>query len=123
MKSMVPTSSWPVVIPAGWWQCPEEGGLKMIKTKTISGLVATFAIEHWPGPSRDLLGPMETVGTFRRLVLSRRNMYPTWDEMRDFIRECGLFDRTKDVAMIIPPDSEYVNVCQNAFHWWQKVED
>jgi hypothetical protein len=117
-----PTSSWPLVIPAGWWKCPEKDGLKMIMTQTASGLRASFSIEHWPGPDRDNLGPMEQAGTFRRLVLSRKTMYPTWDEMRDFIRACGLFDRSRDVVMVVPPDREYVNLHPNAFHWWQRVE-
>lgn len=118
------TSSWPLVIPAGWWKCPEQSGLKMIMTTTASGMCATFTIKHYPGPPscRDLCGPMEQVGTFKRLILSYRDRYPTWDEMRDFIRHCGLFDRTRDVVMVLPPDREYVNKHPYAFHWWQKVE-
>lgn len=117
-----PTSSWPLVIPCGYWKCPERDGLKMIQTVTASGLTVTFSIEHWPGPGRDYCGPMEQIGTFKRAVLSRKKMYPTWDEMRDFVRECGLFDRSRDVVMVLPPDREYVNLHPNAFHWWQKVE-
>jgi hypothetical protein len=117
-----PTSVWPLVIPHGWIQCPEQDGLKMLWRDMPNGLRATFAIEHYPGPGADNLGPCEQTGTFRRVVLSRKKSYPTWDEMRDFIRSCGLFDRTRDVMMVIPPDEEYVNMHPNAFHWWQKVE-
>ena len=113
-------SEWPLIIPAGWRAYDHEG-LKMLYTKTPSGLKATFAIEHYPGPGDRDRGPCEQTGTFRRVVLSRKNMYPTWDEMRDFIRDCGLFDRSRDVFMIIPPDAQYLNLHPNAFHWWQKV--
>lgn len=92
----------------------------MLTRQMPNGLLATFSIEHYDGSDRGEMGPCESTGTFRRVVLSRRNMYPTWDEMRDFIRTCGLFDRTKDVMMVIPPDREYVNKHPNAFHWWQK---
>ena len=119
---MNPTSSYPLVIPAGWEKVPEQDGLKMLRRYWPNGMTATFAIEHWHGPEREHLGPMEQAGTFRRLVLSFPDRYPTWDEMRDFIRTCGLFDRTRDVAMIIPPDPEYVNLHNHAFHWWQKVQ-
>lgn len=115
-----PTSSWPLVIPIGWECLPEQDGLKIIRKVFPNGLTATFSIEHWHGPERAACGPMEQVGTFRRLVLSRSNRYPGWDEMRDFIRSCGLFDRKRDVAMIIPPDDEYCNLHNFAFHWWQK---
>jgi hypothetical protein len=114
-------SSWPLIIPAGWQQF-EHDGLKMLATNQ-NGLHATFAIEHYPGGERGQMGPCEQSGTFRRIVMSRKNMYPTWDEMRDFIRRCGLFDRTRDVMMVLPPDAEYINVHPNAFHWWQKVAD
>lgn len=115
-------SEWPAIIPAGW-RVAEHDGLKMLCRHTPSGMFATFAIEHYPGGERNQTGPYEQTGTFRRVVLSRKKMYPTWDEMRDFIRGCGLFDRTRDVVMVLPPDGEYVNVHQFAFHWWQKVAE
>jgi len=115
----LPSSSWPAVIPAGWRRVV-DGELKMLARQMPNGLYATFSIEHYHGgPDRNWFGPCETLGTFRRVVLSRKTMYPTWDEMRDFIRSCGLFDRSRDVFMVLPPDSEYVNTHPNAFHWWQ----
>jgi hypothetical protein len=115
-------SEWPAVIPAGWMQY-DEHGLKLLATKTRTGLRATFAIEHYPGPDGTNLGPCEQTGVFRRVVLSRKTSYPTWDEMRDFIRTCGLFDRSRDVFMVLPPDHDYINVHPNCFHWWQKVSE
>lgn len=115
-----PTMSWPLVIPIGWEKV-YHGDDKMLRRQMPNGLLATFAIEHYPGgESPDDLGPCEQTGTFRRVVLSRKKSYPTWDEMRDFIRTCGLFDRERDVFMVLPPDQEYVNMHPNAFHWFQK---
>jgi len=119
-----PISSWPLIIPHGWIKCPESDGLKMIARQFPNGLMATFSIEHYTGGDhRDFYGPCEQIGMFRRLVLSRKKSYPSWDEMRDCARSCGLFDRTRDVFMVLPPDSEYVNLHPNAFHWWQKEQE
>ena len=120
MNELMSLSEWPLVIPAGWTKTP-SGALKMLFRDMPNGLRATFAREYYPGGAdRNLNGPMETPGWFRRVVLSRKKSYPTWDEMRDFIRDCGLFDRSRDVIMVLPPDNEYVNMHPNAFHWWQK---
>jgi hypothetical protein len=105
----------PAVIPAGW-QVKESAGCRLLFRQMPNGLKATFSEEHYADESRPM-GP----GTYRRVVLSRRNMYPTWDEMRDFIRTCGLFDRSRDVIMLLPPDRDYVSLHPNAFHWLQKV--
>lgn len=120
---MLGLSSWPAVIPAGWQQM-QDGDLRMLFRQFPNGLRATFAIEHYPEHAdRRQLGPCEQCGTFKRIVISRKNMYPTWDEMRELVMSCGLFDRSRDVCMVIPPDAEYVNVHPYAFHWWQKVID
>ena len=115
-----PYSTWPLVIPAGW-QTVDRDGLKTLYRHFPNGLFATFAIETYPGGGgRHTLGPCEEPGTFRRIVISRKKMYPAWDEMRDLVRTCGLFDRSRDIFMVIPPDEEYVNLHPHAFHWWQK---
>lgn len=121
--SAAPATVWPRVIPSGWQEIRMPNGDKILVYRTDSGLCGTFSIEHWPGPDRNQCGPMEQTGVFKRIVLSRSTAYPTWDEMRDFIRECGLFDRTRDVIMVLPPDREYINVHPFAFHWWQRVTD
>lgn len=85
---------------------------------TPRGLFATASVELYPRLADH--PPLDVPGTYRRIVISRRDRYPEWDEMRDFVRECGIFDRTSDVFMLIPPDAEYVNIHKNAFHWWQR---
>ena len=60
-------------------------------------------------------------GEYRHISISRENKYPGWDEMRDFIYSCGLFDKTKDVIMFLPPKKEYVNLHSNTFHFYQKI--
>jgi len=88
-----------------------------------NGLRASFAVETYT--TLDDGPPMEQPGTYKRLVISRiaNDHYPTWDEMRDLVRTCGFFDRSRDVFMLLPPDEHYVNIRETAFHWWQKVQE
>jgi hypothetical protein len=108
----------PMVIPAGW-SSKEIGGIVMLFTETAMGLRATFTLERYG--EHDSAAPLEIgSGTYGHVVISRSDRYPGWNEMRDFIRSCGLFNRTRDVFMILPPDAEYLNLHKNAFHWYQK---
>lgn len=43
--------------------------------------------------------------------------YPTWDEIRD-ARQRFIPDEVT-VAMLLPPEAEYVNVHATTFHLWQ----
>lgn len=108
----------PLVVPSGWSE-KKVGGLIMLFAETAAGLRATFTLERYAGGSYDQTGPMGA-GTYARVVISRADRYPDWDEMRDFIQNCGLFDRKRDIFMIIPPETEYVNIHKNCFHWWQQ---
>lgn len=105
----------PILIPAGWK--PYLG--KMISRQSVSGLCALFSIDEHD--SKDIDCPPMGEGSYRHISLSRPNKYPEWDEMRDFIYACGLFDDKRDVCMFIPPKNQYVNVHNNCFHFYQKI--
>jgi len=49
--------------------------------------------------------------------VSLPHRYPTWDELHD-VRYAFCPDQC-DMAMILPPKKEYVNVHPNTFHLWQ----
>lgn len=53
--------------------------------------------------------------------LTRPGRYPTWDEIRD----ARYLFCPKDVtmAMVLPPESEYVNVHETTFHLWEIPDD
>lgn len=47
--------------------------------------------------------------------------YPTWDEIHDArYRFCPLH---KTMAMLLPPQEEYVNVHSTTFHLWEVPDD
>jgi hypothetical protein len=108
----------PLVIPDGWVS-REVAGLTMLFTETAMGLRATFTVERYG--EQDSTAPLGLGGgTYGHVVVSRIDRYPSWNEMRDFVRTCGLFNRQRDIFMILPPDAEYLNLHKNAFHWYQK---
>jgi len=109
----------PLVVPAGWEvrEMPTAPSNTMMRRQYPSGMIVTFGIETYT--SVDDHPPLGIPGSWRRLAISMPHRYPSWNEQRDYIRTCGLFDRTRDVAMLIPPDEDYVNLAKNAFHWWQ----
>lgn len=43
--------------------------------------------------------------------------YPTWDEIKDARYRFGPLDKT--LAMLLPPQDEYVNVHATTFHLWE----
>jgi hypothetical protein len=116
MEPMPTYDGRPLVVPDGW-ASKEIGGVIMLFRETGIGLRATFTIERYLAGD---LPPLGIVGTYAHVVISRPDRYPGWNEMRDFIRTCGLFDRQRDVFMILPPDAEYLNLHKNCFHWFQK---
>ena len=104
----------PLVIPLGWK--PFKG--VSIWTETVSGLCAIYSIDtHDLG---DIDCPPMGAGDYNHVSLSRTDKYPGWDEMRDFIYSCGLFDENRDVCMFLPPKEQYVNQHPNCFHFYQK---
>lgn len=110
--------------PAGWERHEvrdQEGtrlGSLIVRDFPELGLRASCSVETYPDADE---APWGIPGRWRRLVISQigDRQYPTWDAMRDLIRSCGLFDRRRDVGMVIPPDDRYVNIRETAFHWWQ----
>lgn len=47
----------------------------------------------------------------------RPGRYPTWDEITDARYRFGPLDKT--LVMLLPPQSEYVNVHPTTFHLWE----
>lgn len=47
----------------------------------------------------------------------RPGRYPTWDEIYDARYRFGPLDKT--LAMLLPPQDEYVNVHETTFHLWE----
>lgn len=48
------------------------------------------------------------------LSISRRDRYPSWDEIRD--ARYALLPDDITMAMLLPPKAEYVNLHKNCFH-------
>jgi hypothetical protein len=103
----------PAIIPAGWQVVDFGFGPHLMKQH--GALRALFTIDEL----RD--GLYGIAGAWRHMSISRRLHYPTWEEMRDFIRASGLFDLNDDVVMILPPVKEHVNVHEFCMHWWQPI--
>lgn len=51
------------------------------------------------------------------LSISHPLRYPTWDEIKE--ARYSLLSRTKDFAMILPREGDYVNIHPNCFHLWE----
>jgi glycine/D-amino acid oxidase-like deaminating enzyme len=110
----------PAIVPFGWEVVSDHDG-QFIRRRFANRMCVTYSIEVYTEDDTDGgRGPLESYGTFKRMVISFPDRHPTWEEMRDYIRTCGLFDRTRDVFMVLPPDADYVNKHPHAFHWWQK---
>lgn len=59
--------------------------------------------------------PLGPGGELRwHLSISHRNRYPTWDEIKE-ARYRFIPDQVT-MAMLLPPEDEYVNVHNNTFH-------
>lgn len=54
------------------------------------------------------------------LSIAHQHRYPTWDEIADVRYELVPDDVT--MAMLLPPQDEYVNAHEHCFHLWQ-IED
>lgn len=104
----------PLVIPCGWKPYAGVGVYK----ETVSGLLAIYSIDTHS--MADLDCPPMGSGKYNHISISQKDKYPEWDEMRDFIYDCGLFDGDRDVVMFLPRKEDYVNVHKNCFHFYQK---
>jgi hypothetical protein len=111
----------PVLPPGRWAPLPFGDGVNFgVIMRRPDGFTVSLADETYPADD-PWNGDPELAGTFRRAVMSYPRHYPTWDEMRDWIRGSGLFDPTRCVHMVIPPAAYYVNVHSYAMHWFQKI--
>jgi hypothetical protein len=55
------------------------------------------------------------------LSISHESRYPTWDEIKE--ARYRLCPANINMAMFLPPKSEYVNIHENCFHLWQVEEE
>ncbi len=64
---------------------------------------------------------VENYGTsaYQHLSISRKDRYPTWDEIVLF--RSLFFDDDDEVIQVIPKESNYVNVHDNCFHLWLDI--
>jgi len=110
----------PLIIPKGWKEFIMTEGNYAITKQKLSGLCALLSIDTYDNTCVDL--PPMGKGEYFHISISRRDSYPEWDEMRDFIyNDCPFFDNRRDVIMILPPFTQYVNVHNNCFHFYQKI--
>lgn len=110
----------PLIIPKGWEKYNLPNGSSSIVKETISGLCALLTIDQYDETCSDF--PPMGIGEYFHISLSRRDKYPQWDEMKEFIYgECPFFNEQKDVVMLLPPKNQYVNVHSNCFHFYQKI--
>ena len=58
-------------------------------------------------------------GMWKHLSISHPKRYPIWDEI--LAARYEFFFETDDVAQVLPPKSEYVNVSKNCFHLWSPI--
>ena len=100
------------------WTKIDLGGFYGLLRKLPSGLTVTLGDELLPAAPGGLLP-----GWWRHMVISREDRHPSWEEMRDFIRSCGMFDSNREVVMLLPPAVQYVNIHAHAFHWFQLLAE
>ncbi len=109
----------PPILPDGWEVCETPVGT-MAAWRRFN-LQATASHEYYDEADGDDCPPLG-FGLYVRIVISRPNRYPDWNEMRDLVYSCGLFDHSRDVVMLLPPPEKYVNLHNNAFHFFQLKE-
>ena len=105
-------------LEARGWQL-EVHGWQYVTRMEIDGTEASVWIK---GDLRVLVSrdPEQRKGSvvYRwHLSISCEHRYPTWEEMKD-ARYCLLPDNVY-MAQILPPQSEYVDIHPNCFHWYE----
>lgn len=55
-----------------------------------------------------------------KTMTNRPGRYPTWDEIYDARYRFAPLDKT--MAMLLPPQDEYVNIHATTFHLWELRE-
>jgi hypothetical protein len=58
--------------------------------------------------------------TWLHVSVSRRDRYPTWDEIL-FVKNTFI-GRDLEAVQILPREEDYVNVHQNCFHLWHRLD-
>jgi hypothetical protein len=71
--------------------------------------------------SQQVFGDVRAGGFLRwHLSISHPSRYPTWDEIRD--ARYALLPDDVTMAMLLPPQREYVNLHKNCFHLHEIVD-
>jgi hypothetical protein len=106
--------------PKKGWTAHEIGGQTWLFLETEMGLQATFTRESYAKGAP--ASPMASGGNFKHLVLARRDRYPSFQEMKEFIKGCILLNRRRSVFMFIPPEDGMWPLKRPsfAFHWFQQ---
>jgi len=107
------------IIPPCWQEMTDNVDYWAIGRRFPDGLAVVYSVEVYVEGDLDI--PPMGYGTYSHISLSRHNKYPRWDEMKEYIYSCDWFDHDRDVVMILPPKEQYVNVHENAFHFYQKI--
>ena len=67
-----------------------------------------------------LSGEQEIAENGWHFSISHPNRYPTWDEQKQARYQLCPAEIT--MASYLPPMSEFVNIHENCFHWWEVKE-
>ena len=97
------------VPPQVYMMLQEQGATDIRGFVSLDGVQVLLALEPTPH------------GTLRHLSISRRERYPTWDEIHSVRNE--LLPADKDFMMVLPREGFYVNLHNNCFHLWETPKE
>lgn len=97
------------------WSAPTNAGggalISLAQWMTADRLAVMASLDPLPHSS------IKSKKRFLHVSISRHDRYPGWDEMSAICEQ--FFGNEVDAAMIRPRASDYVNVHQFCFHWWE----
>jgi len=75
-----------------------------------------------------MVGELRIVGStdhfwdtdWRHVSVSLPERYPSWEELKEV--RYRFFDEEAEVIQFLPPKSEYLNLHQNCFHLWHRLD-
>lgn len=106
---------------SGWRRVPVPGPLATLAPETRAwqrdihdGHLSVFA---GPEPSGFHLSISHRTNVLGPKGHPMPGRYPTWDEIHDARYRFAPLDKT--MAMLLPPQNEYVNLHETTFHLWE----
>lgn len=57
---------------------------------------------------------------WRHISVSLKDRYPSWEELK--AARYQFFDDEREVIQVFPPKSAYLNLHDNCFHLWSRVD-